>query len=72
MDFIRIIEKKLGKRAIVNKLPLQPGDVPESFADSSELYDAIDFRPKTPIEQGVHEFIDWYIAYHHTLKEGIE
>lgn len=72
MDFIRIIEKKIGKRAIVNELPLQPGDVPESFADSSELYEAIDFQPRTPIEQGVHEFIDWYIAYHHALKEGIE
>lgn len=72
MDFIRIIEKKLGKRAIVNELPLQPGDVPESFADSSQLYEAIDFQPQTSIETGVHEFIDWYIAYHHTLKEGIE
>lgn len=72
MDFIRIIEKKLGKRAIVNELPLQPGDVPESYADSSELYEAIDFQPNTSIEQGVHEFIDWYIAYHHALKEGIE
>lgn len=72
MDFIRIIEQKLGKRAIVNELPLQPGDVPESFADASALYESIDFRPGTPIERGVHEFIDWYLAYHHALKEGIE
>ncbi|WP_029334221.1 NAD-dependent epimerase [Exiguobacterium aurantiacum] len=72
MDFIRIIEQKLGKQAILNELPLQPGDVPESFADASALYEAVDFQPQTPIERGVHEFIDWYLAYHRALKEGIE
>lgn len=70
MDFIHIIERRVGKKAIINYMPLQAGDVPESFADSSALYEAIDFHPNTSIEDGVHAFVDWYVTYHHVLKEG--
>ncbi|WP_215143153.1 NAD-dependent epimerase [Exiguobacterium qingdaonense] len=72
MDFIRTIEERVGKKAILKLLPLQAGDVPASFADSSSLYESIDFQPRTSIQEGVNAFIDWYIAYHQVLKEGIE
>lgn len=72
MDFIRTIEERVGKKAILRLLPLQAGDVPASFADSSALYESIDFQPQTSIHEGVNAFIDWYITYHQVLKEGIE
>ena len=60
---IGIIEKELGIEAIKNLLPLQPGDVPESFADIDLAKRDLDFSPKTSIEQGIHEFISWFKKY---------
>jgi UDP-glucuronate 4-epimerase len=68
LDFIKIIEQKLGKKAIKNFLPLQDGDVPETYADVSDLMREIDFKPATPIEEGVGKFVDWYKEYYH-IKE---
>src|SRR5699024_3754280 len=64
MDFIEAIEKKLGKEATKNFLPLQAGDVPETYANVDDLYRDIDFQPETSIQQGVNRFIDWYIDYY--------
>lgn len=62
--FIEAIEKKLGKKAIKNMMPLQDGDVPETFADVDDLIREVDFKPSTPIEVGIGKFIDWYVEYY--------
>ncbi|GGK09145.1 NAD-dependent epimerase [Lentibacillus kapialis] len=64
MDFIEAIEKRLGKTAEKNYMPLQPGDVPETYADVEDLFQDIEFRPQTSIQEGVNNFIDWYIDYY--------
>jgi UDP-glucuronate 4-epimerase len=64
MDFIDAIEQALNKSAIKEFLPLQPGDVPESFADVEDLYDAVGFKPATSITHGIKQFIDWYVEYY--------
>ncbi len=61
MDLIRALERALGKRAEMRMLPLQPGDVPDTYADVSELEAAIDYKPATSIEDGVKRFVDWYL-----------
>jgi UDP-glucuronate 4-epimerase len=63
MHFIETIEKKLGKKAIKNLMPLQDGDVPETYADVEDLMREVDFKPATPIEKGIGNFIDWYVSY---------
>jgi len=60
MYFIECIEEALGKTARKNMLPMQPGDVPKTFADVDALVADIGFQPKTPIEVGVQRFVDWY------------
>jgi UDP-glucuronate 4-epimerase len=64
MDFIEAIETKLGKTAKKNFLPLQAGDVPETYANVEDLFRDIDFQPKTTIQEGVNKFIDWYLDYY--------
>lgn len=64
LQFIEVIEQKLGKKAAKNLLPLQDGDVPETFADVEDLMREVDFKPSTPIEVGIGKFIDWYINYY--------
>lgn len=64
MAFVEAIEEKLGVKAIKNLLPLQEGDVPETYADVRALIDAVDFKPNTSIKQGISNFIDWYKAYY--------
>jgi len=61
--FIQCIENSLGKKAVKNYLPMQPGDVPASFADIDYSIEKLGFRPKTSIEQGVDNFINWYKEY---------
>ena len=63
MDMISLIEKELSKKAIVEKLPMQPGDVKRSFADIDHSIKMLNFKPKTSIEQGIPKFIDWYQEY---------
>jgi UDP-glucuronate 4-epimerase len=60
MTYISALEKALGMVAGKNMLPMQPGDVHETSADTSPLAKAIDFKPETPVEQGVQRFVDWY------------
>lgn len=64
LRFIEIIEEKLGKKAVKNLLPIQEGDVPETYADIDDLMRDVDFKPSTPIEAGIGKFIDWYIDYY--------
>jgi len=61
--FIKAIETATGKEAVRNNLPMQAGDVPRTFADVSELMAAVDFKPKTEIEDGIERFVDWYKGY---------
>ncbi|TDQ19242.1 UDP-glucuronate 4-epimerase [Algoriphagus boseongensis] len=64
MDYIQAIEKALGKDAIMEFLPLQPGDVPASHADVSDLIRDTGYKPETSIEFGVKSFVDWYLDYY--------
>jgi UDP-glucuronate 4-epimerase len=64
MRFIEVIEEKLGKKAIKNLMPIQDGDVPETFADVDDLMREVNFKPSTSIEDGVGKFIDWYLDYY--------
>jgi UDP-glucuronate 4-epimerase len=63
LRFIAVIEECLGKKATMNLLPLQPGDVPATCADIDDLMRDTGFAPNTPIEVGIRRFIDWYRAY---------
>lgn len=62
--YIDVLEKELGHPAIKKYLPLQPGDVPETYADTSDLKNAVDFVPKTTVEEGIHQFVKWYQEYY--------
>jgi UDP-glucuronate 4-epimerase len=64
MDFIQAIENKLGKQAKKNLMPLQPGDVPASHADVSDLIADMGYKPQTPIQEGINRFIDWYLEFY--------
>ena len=64
LRFIEVIEECLGRKAIRKLLPMQPGDVPETYADIDDLINDIDYRPDTPIETGVARFVAWYRNYY--------
>jgi UDP-glucuronate 4-epimerase len=64
LDYLEALEKKLGKKAIRKELPLQPGDVPNTWADCSELAEDFDYAPSTPIEVGIERFVEWYRKYY--------
>jgi UDP-glucuronate 4-epimerase len=63
MDLIKIIEDELGIEAEKDFLPMQPGDVPETFANISKTIQMLNYNPKTSIEKGVKKFIEWYYDY---------
>ena len=60
MDYIGALEKALGRKADLDLLPLQPGDVPDTYADVTDLVAQFSYRPNTPIEIGVANFVNWY------------
>jgi UDP-glucuronate 4-epimerase len=60
MDFIEEIERQLGKTAKKNLLPLQPGDVPASHADVSDLMADLGYKPQTSVRDGIAAFLNWY------------
>ena len=64
LQFIEVIEDALGKRAVKNLLPAQPGEVLDTFADVNDLMSDIGFKPNTPIEEGVRQFVNWYRGYY--------
>ena len=63
LDYIAAVEKALGKKAEMELLPLQPGDVPDTFADVSDLVEQFEYKPNTSVEQGVASFVAWYRDY---------
>ena len=64
MDFITAIEDALGMKAEMNMLPMQPGDVPATYADVAELMRDVDFKPDTSIREGMLKFVSWYRSYY--------
>tara|TARA_R110000782_G_scaffold137977_5_gene230437 strand:+ start:4444 stop:5451 length:1008 start_codon:yes stop_codon:yes gene_type:complete len=64
MYFIELIEKNINKKAEINYLPLQPGDVPATYADVDTLINNVGYSPSTSIETGIENFINWYKEYH--------
>lgn len=62
--FIEVLEQKLGRKATKNLLPLQDGDVPETYADVDDLMRDVGFKPSTPIEVGIEKFVTWYKEYY--------
>ena len=68
MDFITAIENKLGKTIEKNMMPLQPGDVPATFANVDDLVEDLDYKPATPIQEGIDNFVDWYLEFFEVEK----
>jgi UDP-glucuronate 4-epimerase len=62
--YIEVLEKKLGRKAEKRLLPLQPGDVPDTEAETSELFRDVGYSPSTTVEEGVSRFVDWYLEYY--------
>ena len=62
--YIEVLEECLGKKAIIDYLPIQPGDVPETYADTDLLEKEAGFRPMTTVETGIEKFVTWYRKYH--------
>jgi UDP-glucuronate 4-epimerase len=67
LRYVEVLEACLGRQAQRNLLPLQPGDVPDTFADVSDLERDIGYRPNTPVEVGVQRFVEWYLGYYRQL-----
>ena len=67
LRFIELMEQGLGKKAVKNLLPMQPGDVPDTYANVDSLANAVGYKPQTSIEEGVERFIQWYRDYYQTL-----
>jgi UDP-glucuronate 4-epimerase len=63
LDYIGAIEKALGKKAEMELLPLQLGDVPDTFADVQDLVEQFQYKPSTNVEQGVDKFVSWYLGH---------
>jgi UDP-glucuronate 4-epimerase len=68
MHLIEVIENCLGRKANKRFLPMQPGDVPATFADVSDLTRDAGFQPSTSIEDGVRRFVDWYLDYYQVRR----
>jgi UDP-glucuronate 4-epimerase len=64
MRYIEVLEQCLGKKAEKNMLPLQIGDVPDTYADVQALIDDVGFKPATPVEVGIKNFVEWYLQYY--------
>lgn len=68
MDFITAIEAKLGTTIVKNMLPIQPGDVPATYADVDDLVEDLHYKPQTSIQDGINKFIDWYLEFFGTAS----
>lgn len=63
LDFVEVIESRLGKKANRNYMDIQPGDVPATWADATLLENLVAYKPQTSVEDGVGSFVDWYLDY---------
>jgi UDP-glucuronate 4-epimerase len=70
MDFIQKLEDLIGKKATIDYLPMQLGDVKETYADISDLQKDIGYRPTTPIEKGLYKFVEWYKQHGMNYEKG--
>jgi UDP-glucuronate 4-epimerase len=70
LRYIELLETYLGRKADKNLLPLQPGDVPDTWADIEDLTRDVGYTPATPVEVGVRRFVDWYLEYHSQRPSG--
>ncbi len=64
LHYIEVLENCLGRKAEKNLLPLQPGDVPDTYADVIDLVDDTGYKPETTVEEGVRRFVEWYVEYY--------
>ena len=64
MRYIEVLEECLGRKAEKNLLPMQPGDVPDTWADAEDLVTDVGYRPVTAVEEGVKRFVEWYVDYY--------
>jgi UDP-glucuronate 4-epimerase len=64
LDYIKTLEKHLGRKARLDMLPMQPGDVPATTADMRRLERVAGFRPTTTVDEGVRRFVEWYRGYY--------
>jgi len=64
MHYISVLQDCLGKKAELNLLPLQPGDVPDTYADVSDLVNDVGYKPNTSVEEGIAKFVDWYREFY--------
>lgn len=67
LRYIEVLEQCLGRKAIMEMLPLQPGDVPDTVADVTELQRIVGYKPKVSVEEGVKNFVEWYRGYNGIL-----
>jgi len=70
MRYIEVLEDCLGRKAERNLLPMQPGDVPDTYADVEDLISEVGYRPATPVEVGVARFVEWYLDYYGIDHKG--
>lgn len=70
LTFIEVIEAEMGKKAVKNLLPMQPGDVPSTYADVDDLMTDVGFKPSTTIEEGIRQFVKWYRDYYGGVMES--
>jgi UDP-glucuronate 4-epimerase len=70
MHYIEVLERCLGRKAEMNLLPLQQGDVPDTWADIDDLQRDAGYTPATPVATGIGRFVDWYLGYYHGGKPG--
>ncbi len=63
MDFVNAIESRLGVEIEKNMMPIQAGDVPATYADVTDLVENLDYKPDTPIQEGINRFVDWYLEF---------
>ncbi len=66
MDYIGALEKALGKEAKKEFLPIQPGDVPDTWANVDDLVEQFDYKPSTPVAEGIRKFAEWFEVYYAT------
>jgi UDP-glucuronate 4-epimerase len=64
LEYVEALEECLGRTAIKEMLPLQPGDIPDTFADVTALARAVNYKPSVPVKEGVRRFVDWYLQYY--------
>jgi UDP-glucuronate 4-epimerase len=64
MRYIELIEECVGKKSEKNLLPIQPGDVPDTWADTTALASDVGYQPSTPVETGVKNFVEWYLEFY--------